>query len=410
MDDAFLAVSTSLTPLVNAYDPVGRIFTALSRTRHTFFIPFAALGIPLHSIATGITDSTLATHAVMEGNKDVALRILYRAEKQDEKDSPALSLLIALVHEYTKSSKTRQAYAYAASRVLAQNMLEPVGASVRAYGIDPQKDSFLSKRFIYFFGTRLVLEKQEQVRQACEGVLDASESIPQPLQLYINLDKTVGSMYHHVSGVSLVESCDPFWYQRTARFLGKAHARLQPCAPQRDYRKTLTKRMTQLPAGIAGILLEHTSPLWHFLGQDLCYDRDSHGKQYVVSDTLTVLDHKPRPANHRMLDLAKLCEHTTLFGQDLNARHTLFEQYERTSGKRPELMSYLCAVPLVAINSLYFHAVEKHEPGFCKTYISNARHALSLIRRKFSEEYVRFRHSFDAIDGALAVAQRTLVQ
>ncbi len=404
--DAFLTLSKSLTLSREAYDPVGRVFTALSRFRHDFFTPFAALGIPFHRVASGITDTTLAAHTVIEGNKDVALRILYGAEEQNKEDCLALSLLIAFVHEHAKSPKTRAAYAYAASQVLSQKMLEPLGASVRAYGIDPQKNSFLSKRFVYFFGARADLEKQELIRQACETILDNSETVSQPIQLCIDLPgKTTGSIYCHVPGISLAESRDKYWYQQTARFLGKAHTRLQPRAPVRDYRNTLTNRIAQLPSCLAVSLLENTPVLWHYLGNDICYDRDSHGKQYIVSDTLTILDHKPRPANHRMLDLAKLCEHTLLFSHNRNDRFSLFEEYEKASGRRPELLSYLCAVPLVAMNSLYFHLVQKHEPGFCTAYLHNARNALSVIKKSFNREYMRFRNSFDSIDHSLVLAQ-----
>lgn len=350
----------------------------------------------------------LATTHALNGNYDLALHIMKKQEQLLQDQTPT-SLFTALLHQHAGSPKTQAAYAYTAALIAARNpeLLTTAGTSTRAHIIPPTTHSFLANNFVFYFGTEEELTKQEKTRQNISAILPPNAKTPQLMCKPTQLKNNSFSAYSHENARLLATSKNLQDYHKAARILGIIHARHPQTQPPRDYHATLEERVLALPNPLPALIIPNWHVLWHYIGNDYAYDRDSHGKNYAIANdaTIIVLDFKPRQPNHRVIDLAKLINHTPLLSQRYNDQHDIITSYAKESHTKPPTISLQCAAPLIAINSLYFELVQHNEPGFCSTYLTNAEHALTHLFTNHNEEYLRFEHEFNNLKQALTLAR-----
>ncbi|MBI4148528.1 hypothetical protein HY490_04515 [Candidatus Woesearchaeota archaeon] len=389
-DDALLALGQVLNEQGRQIDVAGRVMNSVYVFRHRWLSALYAAGIPVHRFASDASETNLAVASAVEGNADLALWIAYALEKKHPEQGAALALLSALVHQGVSSPHSSSAFKYAALRALLEGV-SPLGSSRRARRIDPEKHKFLGQEFLYIFGTLDILMREECVRQRVGSVLDSDARVPDLFFPPMVVGEEACSAYRFDKGRLLSKSDRVEDVYRVARVLGTIHARVQQQG-SRDYRCELSQRLERLPLEVSGEFSAGWDVLWQFVGQDVCADRDSHGDQYQLSDVVTVLDHKSRPPNHRVLDLAKLLEHRQRFHSKVE-RLDVLATYKQASGVMPPLLSYLCAVPLAAVNGLYWH-VRGTDPGFCESYVESALWAVREVERSYPAEYGRASEKF----------------
>ncbi len=233
----------------------------------------------------------------------------------------------------------------------------------RVYYLNPDKNRYSSQFFAFREAkSREDLEARAKIAGEVKKVI--ADNPVFDVEKTLHISEEVGERFYQIArfakGKHLSEARSFEAYRMCAFFLGLVHSRLKSSKGNRDYRKILEERIADdVFIDFRADIISNWGVLWDSLKEDYVFDRDAHGRQWIISDDGVVisLDHEDKGMNNRCIDLAKLIEDNDFFGENFNKREAVIKGY-CVSAQKPDgvsFKSYLNAVPIVAINAFYFY-------------------------------------------------------
>src|SRR3989344_8578092 len=190
-------------------------------------------------------------------------------------------------------------------------------------------------------------------------------------------------------GCTLRETGTLIAYTNAAQCLGDIHRIFGHDLPARDYRRTLAERLRTGPfAHYAEQFMAHWQELWQHIDGIPLYDKDPHGDNWLVKPDgkIIILDLPSKGRTDQCIQLAKLSEHTELFGHRLDERVSLYSAYaSRAPHKSIKHLTQgaLAATPLVAANAYHYSEQGRAPRDMTAAYLDNAEWALARGRAEF---------------------------
>jgi len=217
-------------------------------------------------------------------------------------------------------------------------------------------------------------------------------------QLYISPPPTASPLLvtRYAHGYTLDQSTDIHDYHDVAGYLGEIHTKIKSKKGKRNYKLPLTKRFShELFGDCRGDLFAHWDCLWERINGVHYFDKDPQGKNWIITDGgVVALDFPDKGETDQCIQLAKLTEHSSFFGGDIDARVQAYRAYRRECASinmKQLVQGVLAATPLVAMNAFYYSSQGRADHRMTQNYLRNASWALDLGKNEFGWSDPSFR-------------------
>ncbi|MBD3319092.1 hypothetical protein GF342_04245 [Candidatus Woesearchaeota archaeon] len=270
--------------------------------------------------------------------------------------------------------------------LLEELPLEPLGASDhQVYRVSSTK-GYLSSMFAIKTSTHH--DELEQEKTTSERFNTTHEEHKVVTSLYLGRladSERTAYVTRFAAGHTLDQSTNFADYIRVARYLGEIHQILESKRDDRDYRAVLEERLQTHPLGKE--LINEWDILWQHVNDKKVFDKDPHGKNWILTPdgSIVALDWHDKGRTNQCIQLAKLTEHSSIFGNNIDLRARVYRTYQEefpvTDLDTLLQGTIACASP-VAANSLYFHEQGRADTQLTKNYLNNATNVLRSAREQ----------------------------